>query len=411
MKIAIIAPTEIPALRANTVQVMKMTQAFISNGHDARLVSPLTQPRTTQKNQRGEEVNQYSWDELAFQYGLQYRFPIEWIPARPFFRRYDYSLSAVRWARNWKADLIYSRLPQAAAIASQIKTRTILEVHDLPQGKMGTRIFRLFLQGSGAQRLVVITYALAEDLIDIFHIPQPKSTYQDTNTKSSFSREEFTLIAPDGVDLERYDNLPSTSDARNIIKANTDFRLPKEGFIAGYTGHLYAGRGTKMLFSLAERLPQVTFLLVGGEPEQVKLFREQIKHHRLNNVILTGFIPNAELPLYQAACDILLMPYQRRIEASSGGDISRYLSPMKLFEYMACERAILSSDLPVLKEIISNENAILLPTDNIKAWVDAIKNMMTNPAQRKKLATQARQDVQQYSWDARAKRILNGLKL
>jgi glycosyltransferase involved in cell wall biosynthesis len=411
MKIAIIAPTEIPALRANTVQVMKMTQAFISNGHDARLVSPLTHPHTTQKNHGGEEVNRYSWDELALQYGLQYRFPIEWIPARRYFRRYDYSLSAVRWARNWEADLIYTRLPQAAAIASQIKTRTILEVHDLPQGKMGTRLFRLFLQGGGAQRLVVITYALAEDLINTFQIPQPKPTYQDTNTKSTFSRKEFTLIAPDGVDLERYDNLPSTSDARKTIMTNTDFYLPKEDFIAGYTGHLYTGRGTKMLLSLAEYLPQVTFLLVGGEPKQVKLFHEQIKHRGLKNVILTGFIPNAELPLYQAACDILLMPYQRRIAASSGGDISRYLSPMKLFEYMACERAILSSDLPVLKEIISNENATLLPTDNINAWVDAIKNMMTNPAQRKKLATQARQDVQQYSWDARAERILNGLEL
>ena len=90
------------------------------------------------------------------------------------------------------------------------------------------------------------------------------------------------------------------------------------------------------------------FLIVGGEPQDVENLRQRVRVIGLKNVILTGFVPNARLPLYQAACDVLLMPYQRQVAASSGGDIARYLSPMKLFEYMACERPIISSDLPVL---------------------------------------------------------------
>jgi len=94
----------------------------------------------------------------------------------------------------------------------------------------------------------------------------------------------------------------------------------------------------------------VSFLLAGGEPEDVAALREKSANLGLSNVILTGFIPNADLPIYQAACDILLMPYQSQVAASSGGDIARYLSPMKLFEYLACGKPILSSDLPVLRE-------------------------------------------------------------
>ena len=72
----------------------------------------------------------------------------------------------------------------------------------------------------------------------------------------------------------------------------------------------------------------------------------------IKNVHLTGFVPNEELPLYQAACDILLMPYEEAIAGSSGGDTARFASPMKAFEYMAAGRPILSSDLPVFREVL-----------------------------------------------------------
>jgi len=127
----------------------------------------------------------------------------------------------------------------------------------------------------------------------------------------------------------------------------------------------------------------------------------------LKNVILTGFVPNAELPRYQAACDVLLMPYQRQVAASSGGDISRYLSPMKLFEYLACERPIVSSDLPVLREVLHAGNSILLPCDDTDAWVSALQKLEIDAGLRQRLATQARLDAQQYTWEARAEKILS----
>ena len=102
------------------------------------------------------------------------------------------------------------------------------------------------------------------------------------------------------------------------------------------------------------------------------------------------------------------MPYQKRVAASSGGDISCYLSPMKVFEYLACGRAILSSALPVLSEVLTPQNSLLLPPDDLDAWTIALQNLRHAPEQRQRLAERARSDAQQYSWEARAQRILDG---
>jgi glycosyltransferase involved in cell wall biosynthesis len=130
----------------------------------------------------------------------------------------------------------------------------------------------------------------------------------------------------------------------------------------------------------------------------------------LTNLIITGFIPNAELPRYQAMCDILLMPYQRMVAASSGGDIARYLSPMKLFEYMACGRAIVASDLPVLKEILSPNLARLVPADDHVAWRQAITALQDDPTERQRLASAAKLAVQEYTWEKRAAKLLANIK-
>jgi glycosyltransferase involved in cell wall biosynthesis len=70
---------------------------------------------------------------------------------------------------------------------------------------------------------------------------------------------------------------------------------------------------------------------------------------------------------------------------------------MKLFEYMACGRAILSSDLPVLRETLNSEMAVLLPAEDVSAWVEAVQALQSNNAQRLALGQAARRMVEQYS--------------
>jgi glycosyltransferase involved in cell wall biosynthesis len=219
------------------------------------------------------------------------------------------------------------------------------------------------------------------------------------------------LVSPDGVDLARYKNLPDPIEARAFLRSISQWPMTNYPLTIGYTGHLYQGRGVEHILKIATKLPEIHFLLVGGNPEDISKLQAQISNTQspVSNISIIGFIPNADLPLYQAACDLLLMPYQRHVAASSGGDIAPYLSPMKLFEYLAAGRTILSSNLPVFREVLNAQNAVLLPPDDINAWIAAIHDLQADPGKRAALGTRARQDAEKYTWEARAQKILDGL--
>lgn len=249
----------------------------------------------------------------------------------------------------------------------------------------------------------MISKALADDL--------QRESYQLPNS-------QLLEVLPDGVDLVRFESLPAPDQSRKLLARILESQhlaagstFSTEQITMGYTGHLYPGRGVNLILEIAARIPSANFLIVGGEQSDVHKLQEQVKNRQLDNVTLTGFVPNADLPKYQTACDVLLMPYKSKVTASSGGDIGRYLSPMKLFEYLACGRAICSSNLPVLQEILSNENAVLLPPDEVDAWVAAIQDLIDNPNLRRDLGEKARKTAQKHSWKARAEKIFKDIEV
>ena len=169
-----------------------------------------------------------------------------------------------------------------------------------------------------------------------------------------------SLIAPDGVDLERYKNRVDSSSARNKLGI-------EDRFTAVYSGGFYEGRGLESLMELAKRFPEVSFLWVGGKKDVVTNWQNKLEDSGVQNIHLTGFVSNEELPLYQMAADILLMPYGKVIAGSSGGNIADVSSPMKMFEYMAAGRVILTSDMPVLREVLNETNAAFYNSEDMQS--------------------------------------------
>jgi glycosyltransferase involved in cell wall biosynthesis len=164
------------------------------------------------------------------------------------------------------------------------------------------------------------------------------------------------------------------------------------------------------MMELARRNPGVVFIWAGGEPKAVSAWAARIERERLSNLRLLGFVPQKELPLIHAASDVLLMPYERTIAVSSGGDTAAFASPMKAFEYLAAGRAILSSDLPVLHEVLNEGNAVLLDPESIDAWEAALRTLVDDPSLRARLGQTARRDAARYSWLERTRRALEGIE-
>ncbi len=372
MKIVCISAAQIPSDTANSIQVMKVCQAFTQLGYEVILLVP------------GNQQSTIGQAQLIKHYGLEKLFPIEWLPLR---NRRLFPWRAIWRARNLGADLVYSWPLQSAALGLLIGLPGMLELHDLPAGGFGPLWLRLFLIFPGRKRLLPITAALGRAL----RLPEGQ-----------------TVTAPDGVDLERYASLPSPEAARRLLG------LPAALTVL-CTGHLYAGRGADLFLSLAAMFPQASFVWVGGRPADVEAWRNRAA--RLANVTFTGFVPNERIPLYQSAADVLLMPYQREVATSSGGNTAEIASPMKMFEYMAAGRAILSSDLPVLHEVLDETMAVFCPMDEAgapvpapqaQAWEASLRALLANENLRKALGQCARVAVEQYSWVRRAQRVLEG---
>jgi glycosyltransferase involved in cell wall biosynthesis len=303
-------------------------------------------------------------------------------------RRYDYALRSFLRAQAWGAELCYAWPLQTAALASLLGVATVLELHELPQGRFGPGLFRAFLRGRGARRLLPITASLRDQAASVYPIPEATG---------------FVRVAPMGVDLDRYRDLSEPREVRRRLGW-------PEAFTVGYTGHLYAGRGIDLLLKLALLRPKLRFVVVGGELEAAEHWRQEARTAGAANLEFLGFVANADLPRYQSACDVLVMPSQRRIAGSSGGDIGSVASPMKIFEYLATGRAILASDLPVFREVLSETNAVFAPPDDADAWAHALDDLSSRPDQRARLGEQARRDAAHYTWTERARHSLEGIE-
>jgi glycosyltransferase involved in cell wall biosynthesis len=374
MRIVYISAGEIPSKRANSIQVMKVCQAYARQGHAVTLLTPAGQG------------GQPDWQSLAAHYGLTTPFDLQFIALQPFWKRRDFAWKAVYKARSLGSDLIHARALPPAVLGLLAGMPVILEMHQLPGGTFGPLWYRLFLRFPGRKRLVPITQALRQTLESKYRPVLPESR---------------VVVAPSGVDLERFADLPDAETARALLK------LPS-GWTVVCSGHLYAGRGMQLFADLAGRMPQVNFLWAGGTDQDVETWRRKMQTAGLQNVHLTGFIPNSQLPLYQAAADALLIPYAPGFTNSGGENISAVSSPMKIFEYMAAGRVILCSDLPVLRETLNESNAILCPPDDGQAWEQALTALQAEAGSGQNLAQQARRDVERYSWEARGGMILAG---
>jgi glycosyltransferase involved in cell wall biosynthesis len=239
-------------------------------------------------------------------------------------------------------------------------------------------LFARLIRSAGFRGLVVITQGL-------------KSSYQ----------EAFDLPA------HRIHVLP---DAASEPGASERTIAASARLSVGYVGHLYPGKGMELIAGLAAACDWADFHVVGGREQDLRYWRERCGAR--HNVHFHGFVPHGQLDGYVASFDVVLAPYQERVTVQGQGDISTFMSPLKLFEYMAARKPILCSDLPVLHEVMRHgDNCLLVPPADVGAWHAALRRLRDEPGLRMRLADAAYADFQRcYTWRARADRVLAVLR-
>ena len=369
MKIAYIASSTIPSRTANSIHVMKMCQAFAQNGHEVTLLVPYNRA----KSEPGVE------DVFGY-YGVKKCFEISYLPLLPVKGKgFIFGPLAGGKAKGLQPDLVYGRDLSGCFFASLLKLPVVFESHAPIEGSFQRAIFRMLITKPTFRKFVVITHALKDYYSEYY----------------PFLSEKI-IVAPDGAD-------PVHENIKPVALPNKGKRLQ-----VGYAGHLYPGRGIDVIYQLAKRCPWADFHVVGGTNEDVDTIKSSMPP--LTNLCLHGFKSPAEVERYRIGSDILLAPYQRKVTVAGGGitTTEKWMSPLKIFEYMAAGKAIICSDMPVLREVLKDkQNALLCNPENIDSWVEALIVLSENENMRIQLGENAQRDfARRYSWHSRAEKLL-----
>jgi glycosyltransferase involved in cell wall biosynthesis len=370
MKLAYLSAAKIPSREANSIHVMKMCQAFVQLGHTVTLVTPnLT---------KGLEPDVP--DVFAF-YGVESCFAIRKLPWRSFKGRgWLYGIEAGRLARSLGVDVAFGRSLHACAISARLGVPTVWDAHMLAFLTRWDeqRLFLWMIRAAAFRHLSVNCASLGRCILE--HVPELQGRI---------------LVAHNG--------------ANSVAKGLKPAELAREGRLqVGYVGQLYPGKGFEIILPLAARAPWADFHVVGGEERTVQELRRNPALPA--NVRLHGFVSPADAERLCLGFDIALAPYQPEVRIAGGGETAAWMSPLKVFGYMAAGKPIICSDLPVLREVIENErNGLLVTPNDPDAWAAAVKRLRDDQLLRERLAKTAYADfIAQHTWSQRAKLVLEG---
>ncbi len=370
-----------PSEKAAALFAAKSCEAFAEEGIEVVLLVPRRFGRIKQ-------------DTFEY-YNLKKNFTIKFLPTLdlfviPFLSRVAFYVSLVVFSlscflyffiNSKKEDIIYSNEHLPLFLASFLRKNTFYEIHDMPRGWL--YFYKKLLE---RVRGVVVTNMWKHDNIArIFGISEEKMLYE-----------------MNAVDVQEF-NIPTTQEDARI-----ELKVPTKDLVVLYTGHLYSWKGVDTLAETAKLLPAgITLYFVGGTEKDVVRFRGRFGG--VANIVIVGHRNHTEMPLWQRAADVVVVPNTAK------ENISKYdTSPMKIFEYMASKKPIIATDIPSIREIINNTNAIIVLPDDPEAMKNGIMQAFQNKEHAQKIADQAYNDVSSHTWTERSKRVskfLEGLKI
>lgn len=364
MKLIYIVNVGLPGNWAHCIQVMKMCEAFAANGIEVELVTGL---------KRDTDENIFSY------YNIKTKFKITKIPCLNLsaqgsgklnflIRSFSFLFFAKLYVLFKRYDVLYFRTPLAGLFFKDF----YLETHELPaQIKKGHK--RNFKK---AKKIIVLTGFLKQELI------------------KAGLEEKKIIVAPDAVNLKEFQIDLSKEKARRKLS------WPLDKKIILYCGNLYFHdwKGVDILLESLKYLDNIFCVLIGNGKSDLEKIEND---YGAENLMILGHKPHHEIPLCLRAADILILPNKKDNLTSEF-----FTSPLKLFEYMASGRPIVASDLPSIREILNETNAVLVEPNDPEELAEGIKKIAKDDILAKNLAAQASKDVAQYSWEKRAERII-----
>ncbi|QTN38484.1 glycosyltransferase family 4 protein [Cryomorphaceae bacterium] len=293
-----------------------------------------------------------------------------------FTSRWAWSKAALSWLQAQNTEVVYTRdfgflvfLAVQKILGKRWSFQVIYEPHKVYH-RASDKVPR-WVEGKALQVVDVfapITEGIWTDLEHDFRIKKPHH------------------IVPDGVNLPPETPYPKSDEFQMI-----------------YTGSFQSWKGLDTVLNALKGWKNKEgwkLTVCGGKPEEIALYEAQMKEAGLNDrVRFAGFLDEEALRADVARAHLALLPNNReRISA-------RYTSPLKLFEYLGSGLPILASDLPSIREVLSEDHAWFFQPEDEGDFLKQVEFAWKDASRRKALSKGNRLYAQKFTWTERAKRI------
>ncbi len=378
MKILYLTQSQIPSRSANSIHVMSLANELVKYGNEVHVVSQ------NNKTDIFKVKNIYKYYNVKKSNLL--KVIICNLSTNGLLREAFYFIKVLFLLIKNKYDIIYSRNIYASYLLSLMGIKSMMELHSPPQ-KYAKFFFKKALKNKSVKCIITISESLEKFI------------------KKNFSLKEIPIKV--------------IRDAANVFLVNNISYLKKKFKIkknsVGYIGGLFRGRGIDLIIDIAFKCKDHNFYIVGGTQNEIKFWKARVKS---DNVFFIGYLEHYKSSQLSFVFDILIAPYQEKVYVHGSTlenfeknalETSKFMSPLKIFEYMATKKPIITSDMPVLREFLNNnENCILCNSKKIDEWISAIKKLKSNNDFKKRITDNAYNElVNNYTWSKRAKNIIN----
>ena len=355
-KIFYISELNLPNTSAHSIHVMKMCEAFSKLGYSVNLLI----------------IKGLDLKKIFNIYNIKYKFNI--ISVFNDFLKLNFLLRLIFsfkiLIKNLdKESILISRSILFALIASIQRKNVILELHHEITGF--SKFIFIFLN----------KLRLIKNLKFIFLHRALKNKYKIENSKN--------IILDDAVNIENF-NIEKVKKIKNTCV---------------YIGSFFEGKGVEQIFRLA-KLNEKIFFHIYGEKRYLK--NQKIK----KNIKIFDYVNYSKIPKILSYYEIALMPYQKKVKGRGSIWLDKYMSPLKMFDYLAAKMVIIASDLDVYKHILKNDfNCKLIKMNDDFEWSKTIEGVLKNKKKKEYLKKNAYNTAKKYTWDLRCKKVISFAKI
>jgi glycosyltransferase involved in cell wall biosynthesis len=205
-------------------------------------------------------------------------------------------------------------------------------------------------------------------------------------------------VFPNAVDVERFRPDPAAR-----LKAREELGLRNDPLIM-FVGNFYKWHDVATLLQAFAQLlltcPQARLVLVGDGAQRPAMAQLSSEMGLNGAVRFTGMVAHAKIPGFLNAADIAVVPVPPMQH-------EMWLSPIKLFEYLASGLAVVASAVGQVASIVKDgDTGLLVPAGDVPAMAAALTRLISDSALRAKLGQAAREDAQRkYSWERYVSRL------